>query len=360
MKPFDYLRPADLDAALAAGARPGAAFLGGGTNLLDLMKTGAAAPGALVDVSRLPGLDGIETTPAGELRLGAALRNADLARAPEILAGFPMLAEAALSGASAQVRNAATLAGNLLQRPRCPWLFQPEAACGRRDPGAGCAARAGGADRQMAVLGWSEACLATHPSDLCVALAALDATVEIAGPSGRREIAFADLHRLPGDAPAQETALAPGELILALRLPAAARAFAPRSRYVKLRERTSFAFALVSAAAALRIEDGRVAEARLALGGVAAKPWRAVEAEAALAGAEPTPAAFAAAAEAALAAARPSGDNADKIEFARRVAVRALTLAAGSGGAAEAARPLPAWPGSVFSPAPEEAADVRA
>ena len=355
MKPFEYLRPETLPEALEA-VRPGAAYLAGGTNLLDLMKTGAAAPDLLIDISRLPGLEAIETLPDGALRLGAGLRNADLARAPEILADFPLLAEATLSGASAQIRNAATLAGNLLQRPRCPWLFLPEADRARRAPAAGCAARAGGADRQMAVLGWSERCIATHPSDLCVALAALDPVVEIAGPDGMREIPFDALHRLPGEAPSVETSLAPGELILALRLPPEARAFARHARYVKLRERTSFAFALVSAAAALRLEDGRIVEARLALGGVAAKPWRAVEAEAALAGQAPTPAAFTQAAEAALAQAAPSGDNSDKIEFARRTLVRALSLAAEADG--EGAPPT--WPGSVFSPLSQEAADVRA
>jgi xanthine dehydrogenase YagS FAD-binding subunit len=343
MNRFDYLRPASIEDAVAAAAAPGAAYLAGGTNLLDLMKVGVAAPGLVVDVTRLPGLDGVEETGDGGLRVGAMVRNADLARHPAILRDFPMVAEALLSGASAQLRNAATVGGNLMQRTRCAWFFDPHAACNRREPGAGCDAR-GGEARGQAVLGWSDACVATHPSDFCVPLAALDAVVEIAGPGGRRELPLSALHRLPEDAPHRETALAPGELIVALRLPAAAAGFAGRSRYLKLRERTSFAFALVSAAAALRIEGGAIREARIALGGVAARPWRAAEAEAVLADAAPGPEAFGAAAAAALNDARPSGDNAFKIELARRVLARALAMAA-----AGAPARLPALPASPFA-----------
>jgi xanthine dehydrogenase YagS FAD-binding subunit len=339
MNRFDYLRPATLDEAVAAAAVAGSAFLAGGTNLLDLMKTGAARPSRLVDVTRLPGLDRIEMLPDGGARIGAMVRNGDLARDHGFARAYPAVAEALLSGASAQLRNAATVGGNLMQRTRCPYFFDPASACNRRDPGAGCEA-IGGETRGAAVLGWSSACIATHPSDFCVPLAALDATVEVVGPAGMRTVALDDLHRLPGDEPARETVLAPGEFISALRLPAEAAAFRAHARYLKLRERTSFAFALVSVAAALDLDGGRIRTARLALGAVAAKPWRAREAEAVLAGATPDPAAFAAAAEIALAGAQPSGDNADKIELARRLVVRAL--AAALSGTPERLPPLPA------------------
>lgn len=349
MKRFDYIRPATLAEALEAGAAPGAAFYAGGTNLLDLMKTGAATPDRLVDVSRLPELDRIETEADGALRIGAMARNADMARDPRVLAAHPILAEALLSGASAQLRNAATLGGNLMQRTRCPWYFAPEAACGRRDPGAGCAARDAGVHlREHAVLGWSEGCIATHPSDLCVALAALDPVVEIAGPVGVREIPFADLHRLPGETPHRTHALAPGELILAIRIPA--HGFGRRQRYLKLRERTSFAFALVSAAAMLRIEEDRIVEARIAIGGVAAKPWRCAAAEEALIGRAASPAAFEDSAAAAIPDATPSGDNGFKIGLARRLTARALAAAA-----AGAPERMPALPGSLFDATMEAA-----
>ncbi|SEA58660.1 FAD binding domain-containing protein [Rubrimonas cliftonensis] len=343
MRKFEYLRPTSVEEAVAAASRPGAAYLAGGTNLLDLMKTGAAGPELLVDVTRLPGLDAIEPLTDGGLRVGAMVRNADVARDAAMRRNFPMVVEALLSGASGQLRNMATVGGNLLQRTRCAWFQTPEAACGRRDPGAGCDAR-DQAGRSHAVLGWSERCVAANPSDFCVPLAALDAQVEIAGPGGRRDVALRELHRLPGDTPHVETALAPGELIVALRLPGAGAGFGRFSRYLKVRERTSYAFALVSAAAALRVEGGAILEARLALGGVAARPWRAVEAEAALIGAAPDAGAFRAAAEAALEAARPSGDNAFKIELARRTAARALALAA-----AGAPERMPALPASPFA-----------
>jgi xanthine dehydrogenase YagS FAD-binding subunit len=344
MNRFEYVRPRSVAEAVAAAAVPGSAFLAAGTNLLDLMKIGVARPGRLVDLNHLPGLDGIEQLPDGSVRIGAQVRNAELAHDPDFRARFPAVAEALLSGASAQLRNAATAGGNLLQRTRCAWFQDTASACNRREPGSGCDAR-GGENRLHAVLGWSDHCIATHPSDFCVPLVALGAVVEIEGPGGRRDIPLQDFHLLPGDTPDRESVLAPGELVVALRLPAEAAGFAAHARYVKLRERTSYAFAVVSAAAGLRLAEGRIVEARLALGGVAAKPWRAEAAEAVLLGAAPDAASFRRAAEAALADARPSGDNAFKIELARRIAVRALTLAA-------AGMPdrLPALPASPFAP----------
>ncbi|SDB70193.1 FAD binding domain-containing protein [Belnapia rosea] len=346
MNRFDYIRPATVTEAIAAAAIPGSAYLAAGTNLIDLMKGGVLRPERLIDINHIPGLDRIEHLPDGGVRIGAQLRNADLAADPDFARRFPAIAEALLSGASAQLRNAATLGGNLLQRTRCAYFYDTASACNRRQPGSGCDAR-GGENRLHAILGWSDACIATHPSDLCVPLAAFGATLEIEGRDGRREVALEDLHRLPGEAPEQESVLAPGELIIALRLPAEAATFAPHARYIKLRERTSYAFAVVSAAAGLRLEGGVITEARLALGGVAAKPWRAEAAERALTGAPPDAASFGRAAEAALAEARPSGDNAYKIELARRILVRALTLAA-----AGTPERLPALPASPFAPLP--------
>lgn len=347
MNRFEYVRPRTVAEAVAAAAVPGSAYLAAGTNLLDLMKIGVARPARLVDLNHLPGLDAIEHLPDGGVRIGARVRNADLAHDPAFRRRFPAVAEALLSGASAQLRNVATAGGNLLQRTRCAWFQDAASACNRRTPGSGCDARGGGENRLHAVLGWSEACIATHPSDFCVPLVALGAVVEIEGPAGRREVPLRDFHLLPGTTPDRENVLAPGELVAALRLPAEAAGFAAHSRYVKLRERTSYAFAVVSASAALRMEDGRIAEARLALGGVAAKPWRAEAAEAALTGAAPDAAAFREAAAIALADARPSGDNAFKIALARRIAVRALTLAA-----AGTPDRLPALPASPFAPVP--------
>jgi xanthine dehydrogenase YagS FAD-binding subunit len=345
MKHFDYVRPATIADAVAAAAEPGAVYLAAGTNLLDLMKGGIARPDRLVDVTRLPGLDRIEHLPDGGIRIGALVRNADLAHDASFAKSYPAVAEALLSGASPQLRNAATVGGNLLQRTRCGYFYDTASACNKREPGAGCDAR-GGENRLHAVLGWSESCIAAHPSDFCVPLVALDAHVEIEGRTGRRKVALEALHRLPGDTPEQETELEPGDLIVALRLPAEARSFASHARYLKVRERTSFAFAVVSAAAGLRIEHGTIWDARLALGGVAPKPWRARAAEKELAGHPPGAAVFRRAAEAALADAKPSGDNAFKIELAKRILVRALTLAA----AGTPAR-VPALPASPFSSA---------
>jgi xanthine dehydrogenase YagS FAD-binding subunit len=342
MNRFEYARPTSLSEAVIAGAQPGSIYLAAGTNLLDLMKGGVMRPGRLVDISRLPGLDRIEWLESGGVRIGALVRNADLAHDPAFARLFPSVAEALLSGASAQLRNAATAGGNLLQRTRCAYFADTASACNKRQPGAGCDALEG-ENRLHAILGWSEHCIATHPSDFCVPLAALDAVVELQGAGGRREVSLESFHLLPGDNPARETVLQPGELVTAIRLPAEAAGFAAHARYLKVRERTSYAFAVVSAAAALRIEGGVIAEARLALGGVAAKPWRARAAEAALVGVAACTAAFRRAAEAALADAAPSGDNAFKIELARRIAVRALALAS----AGTPAR-MPALPASPF------------
>jgi len=346
MKTFDYVRPANVRDAVAAASAPGAAYLAAGTNLLDLMKGGIVGPNRLVDISHLPGLDRIEDLADGGVRIGALVRNADLAHDRNFARRFPAIAEALLSGASAQLRNAATVGGNLLQRTRCAYFYDPDSACNKRDPGAGCDAR-GGDNRLHAILGWSERCIATNPSDFCVPLVALDAVVEIEGSTGRRVVALESFHLLPKDAPERESVLEPGEMIVAVRLPAAAAKFAAHARYLKVRERTSYAFAVVSAAAALRIDNGVIAEARLALGGVAMKPWRARAAEPVLAGQRADAALFRRAAEAALADAKPSGDNGFKIELARRIVVRALTLAAA--GTPERMPALPASPFAVVS-----------
>ncbi|TDH34467.1 xanthine dehydrogenase family protein subunit M [Pseudohoeflea suaedae] len=352
MKPFDYIRPATLAEAVTEAARPGSAYLAGGTNMLDLMKVGAAAPERLVDITRLPGLDAVEWLPDGGVRIGALVRNSDLAYDARFAASFPMVAEALLSGASAQLRNAATVGGNLMQRTRCAYFQDPASACNRRESGSGCDAR-DGENRMHAVLGFTEHCIAVHASDFCVPLVALGAEVEVESSDGKRTIPIDELHLLPGDTPQMETALRRGELITGVKLPAGAAAFSGHARYLKLRERTSYAFAVVSAAAALQIEDGRIAEARIALGGVAAKPWRAAEAEASLVGIEPSQPAFARAGEIALASAHPSGANAFKIELARRIVTRVLTRALE--GTPER---MPALPGSPFAARPDKTSGV--
>jgi xanthine dehydrogenase YagS FAD-binding subunit len=343
MKSFEYVRPATVSDAIAAARLPGAVYLAAGTNLLDLMKGNVSRPDVLVDVTQLPGLDRIEPLADGGVRVGALVRNADLAHDAVFAKAYPSVTEALLSGASAQLRNAATIGGNLLQRTRCAYFYDMASACNRREPGSGCDARHG-ENRLHAVLGWSDACIATHPSDFCVALVGLDAVVEIEGEDGRREVRLEDLHRLPGEAPEQETVLEHGDLIVALKLPAEARKFSGHARYLKLRERTSYAFAVVSAAACLSLARGKIAEARIALGGVAAKPWRARSAEKLLKDAAPDAENFRRAAEAALAGATPSGDNEFKIELARRIVVRALDRAA-----AGTAERVPALPGSPFA-----------
>jgi xanthine dehydrogenase YagS FAD-binding subunit len=343
MNRFAYARPASVAEAVAAGGAPGAAYLAAGTNLVDLMKGGVMRPGTLVDITRLPGLDRIEMLADGGARVGALVRNADLAHDEGFARRFPAVAEALLSGASAQLRNAATVGGNVLQRTRCAYFFDTASACNKREPGTGCDA-VGGENRLHAILGWSEKCIATHPSDFCVPLTALDAVVEVAGPAGSRDVPIEDFYLLPGETPERETVLGRGELVTAVRLPGDAAGFAGHARYLKVRERTSYAFAVVSAAAALRMEGGVVAEARVALGGVALKPWRARAAEAVLVGAAPEAGVFRRAAEAALEGARPSGENGFKIELARRIVARALAAAAkGTPGR------VGALPGSVFA-----------
>ncbi|ESY75585.1 FAD-binding molybdopterin dehydrogenase [Mesorhizobium sp. LNHC221B00] len=346
MRDFDYIRPATISDAIAAAAKPGSSYLAGGTNLLDLMKGGITSPERIVDITRLPELNRIERLDDGGVRIGALIRNADLAHDAAFASAYPAVAEALLSGASAQLRNAATVGGNLLQRTRCSYFYDTASACNKRDPGTGCGAL-GGENRLHAVLGWSDACIATHPSDFCVPLVALDAVVEIEGKAGRRHVTLEQFHRLPGDTPQLENPLEPGDLIVAVRLPAEAASFRANARYLKVRERTSYAFAVVSAAAALVIDGGKIRGARLALGGVAAKPWRARSAEAALLGADADEASFVRAADAAMADASPSGDNAFKIELARRILVRALM-------SARAGTPerLPALPASPFSSIP--------
>jgi xanthine dehydrogenase YagS FAD-binding subunit len=324
MESFAYER-ADAPAAAVrqvAGDRR-AAFLAGGTNLIDYAKLHVLSPARLVDVNHV-GLDKVEVTATG-VRVGAMVRNSDLAWHDAIRQRYPVLSEALLSGATAQLRNAATTGGNLLQRTRCPYYRDTAWACNKRQPGSGCAALEG-FNRSHALLGTSEKCIATHPSDMCVALAALDAVIHTQGPNGQRAIPFADFYVAYGDDPAKENVLEHGELITAVEWPY--RAWLRRSHYLKVRDRASFEFALASAAVALEIKDGTIAQARVALGGVAAKPWRAAEAEQALIGQPPQEAAFAAAARAALRGAKPQKDNAFKVELCRRTIVRALTTVA--------------------------------
>jgi xanthine dehydrogenase YagS FAD-binding subunit len=324
MNPFNYTRAEDVAGAIRAAGDNGARFLAGGTNLIDLMKENVERPNLLIDISRLP-LDRIEPTAAGGLRIGALVRNSDAAHDDQIVRRYPLLASAFLAGASAQLRNAATVGGNLLQRTRCCYFYDTATACNKRAPGSGCSA-IGGFNRMHAILGASEQCIATNPSDMCVALAALDAEVRVTGAEGERTVALRDFHRLPGDTPHIDTNLRPGELITAVDLPA--EEFARHYTYLKLRDRQSYAFALVSVAAALRIEGGRIADARLALGGVAHKPWRDRAVEQLLTDQSPTEPAFAGAAESMLRDAKGQGDNDFKIELARRAIVRALKQAA--------------------------------
>jgi xanthine dehydrogenase YagS FAD-binding subunit len=321
MRPFRYERAGDAAAAVAllAGS-PGARFLGGGTNLVDLMRLGVEEPDLLVDVTGLP-YDQIEPSAGGGLRIGAAVRNSDLASDRLVRERYPVLAEALLDGASGQLRNLATVGGNLLQRTRCRYFQDVTKPCNKRDPGSGCPAREG-EHRNLAILGWSERCVATHPSDMAVALAALDAVVHIEGARGARSIPLTELHRLPGEEPQRDAALERGDLVTVVELPALE--LARRSRYVKVRGRTTFAFALVSVAAALDVDDGTVRDVRVALGGVAHKPWRATLAEATLRGAPATGESFARAADAELAQARPLRDNAYKLPLARNLIVRTL------------------------------------
>jgi len=322
---FQYARANDLaDAVRQIAADPAAKFIAGGTNLIDLMKEDVERPSRLIDISRLP-LKTVEETPGGGVRIGALVPNSDLACHPLIAQRYPLLASAILACASAQLRNMASTGGNLMQRTRCYYFYDITTPCNKRAPGSGCSAIKG-MNRIHAILGASEACIATHPSDMCVALAALDARVHVAGPSGERTIAFADFHRLPEDAPQRDTNLRQNEIVTAVELPA--RGFASNYTYLKLRDRLSYAFALVSIAAALELAGRTIKEARLALGGVAHKPWRDTAAEATLRGQAADQAAFMHAADVLLRDAKGYEHNSFKIELARRGIVRALTQAA--------------------------------
>lgn len=327
MRPFKYVRADSASNAVrAVAAAPDAKFLGGGTNVLDLMKEGVESPSALVDVTRL---DLAKIEPKGDgVRIGALAKNADTANHKLIRTNYPLLTQAILAGASAQLRNMATNGGNILQRTRCPYFYDVAMPCNKREPGSGCGAREG-LNRMHAIFGWSETCVAVHPSDMAVALAALEATVNVRGTDGRvRAVPFSDFHRLPGETPERDTNLAHGELIESIDLPKPR--FAAHSYYLKVRDRASYAFALVSVAAALDTGGGTVREARVALGGVAHKPWRATAAEKALAGRPATEASFVAAAEAEMASAKPLGLNAFKVELGKRAIVRALLRASGA------------------------------
>jgi xanthine dehydrogenase YagS FAD-binding subunit len=327
MNPFVFTQPKGIDAVLAALAAPGARPIAGGTNLLDLMKENVMAPSGLVDINPIAtsGLDVIEADGDG-LRLGALARNADTAYHPLVRERYPLLSAAILAGASPQLRNMATNGGNLLQRTRCVYFYDVGTPCNKRAPGTGCPAKAG-INRQLAILGTSEQCIATHPSDMCVALRALDATVHVRAANGERAIPFADFHRLPGDRPDVDCTLQPGELITHILLPDARR-FTQRFEYIKVRDRLSYAFALVSVAAALDVaDDGIIRAARIALGGVAHRPWRVEAAEDLLVGQRATEAAFATAADRMLQGARGYGQNDFKIPLARNAIVQALTRA---------------------------------
>jgi xanthine dehydrogenase YagS FAD-binding subunit len=325
MNNFAYARARDVaDAVRQIAADPAARFIAGGTNIIDLMKENVTRPSRLIDITHLP-LDKVEDTRDGGLRIGALVANSDLAYHPQVASRYPLLGSAILAGASPQLRNMASTGGNLLQRTRCFYFYDTTTPCNKREPGTGCSA-IDGINRGHAILGTSEHCIATHPSDMCVALAALEARVLCTGPRGDRSIGFAEFHRLPGDTPEIDTNLAPDEIITAIELPA--QGFAHNYTYLKIRDRLSYAFALVSIAVGLDIEGDTIREARLALGGVAHKPWRDREAEGQLAGAPATRETFLRAADTVLRGARGFGQNDFKIELARRGIVRALTQAA--------------------------------
>ena len=327
MQTFSYVKAASIDKAL--GGVGSGKFIAGGTTLVDLMKLEVEQPSTLVDINTLP-LDKVEKLPAGGLRIGSLVRNSDLAWHPDVKASYAVLSQALLSGASPQLRNMATTGGNLLQRTRCAYFREPGAgtpggyACSKRTPGTGCAALEG-FNRTHAVLGASDHCIATHPSDMCVAMAALEAIIHVEGPRGKRTILFADFHKLPGDTPHIENALEPGELVTYVDLPRPVEG--SRSVYLKLRDRASYEFALASAAVVAKVEGGHIRYVRVAMGGVGTKPWRSHEAEAALTGKPANAATFRAAAEAALAGAKTRTDNAFKVELAKRCLTRALKLA---------------------------------
>lgn len=327
MHTFEFIRAKDAAGAVAVAgqsktAQQGAEvrFVAGGTTLLDLMKLNVETPGRLVDINRL-GLDKVETTAEGGVRIGATVRNADLAHHPLIEQNYPVLSQALLSGASAQLRNMATTGGNLLQRTRCVYFRDTAMPCNKRQPGSGCAAITGH-NRTLAILGTSEQCIATNPSDMCVAMAALEATVHIEGVKGARDVAFGEFHLLPGNTPERETVLEPGDLITYVTLPPVPPG--TKQHYLKLRDRASYEFALASAAVVVTVANGTITRARVALGGVGTKPWRSPEAEAALVGQGVDPANFRKAAEAALQGAKPQSENGFKVELAKRCLTFAL------------------------------------
>ena len=331
MHTFQFSRPTDPAAAIAGAAQAKTAqqgadvrFVAGGTTLIDLMKLNVETPARVIDVNRLP-LDKIEATPDGGLKIGATVRNSDLAHHPTVQRDYAVLSQAILSGASAQLRNMATTAGNLLQRTRCVYFRDTAMPCNKREPGTGCPAITG-SNRTLAILGASEHCIATNPSDMCVAMAALEATIHVQGPKGSRAIPIGDFHLLPGSTPNRETVLEPGDLIVHVTLP---RPIAGSKQvYLKLRDRASYEFALASAAIVLTIAGGKVTQARIALGGVGTKPWRSPEAEAALVGKSADAANFRHAAEASMRNAKPQSENKFKIELAKRCLAHALQMAA--------------------------------
>jgi xanthine dehydrogenase YagS FAD-binding subunit len=333
MHTFEFIRPTDPAAAIAAAAQSKTAqqgadvrFMGGGTTLIDLMKLNVETPARVLDINRLP-LDKIESMPDGGLKIGATVRNSDLAYHAKVQRDYSVLSQAILQGASAQIRNMATVAGNLLQRTRCVYFRDTAMPCNKREPGTGCPAITGH-NRTLAILGTSEHCIATNPSDMCIAMAALEATVHIQGPKGSRAVAFRDFHVLPGNTPHRETVLEPGDLITHVTLPPPISG--SKQIYLKLRDRASYEFALASAAVVFTIGGGNIRRARIALGGVGTKPWRSPEAEAALTGKPANDTTFRQAAEAALQRAKPQSENKFKIELARRCLVHALRTAATS------------------------------
>jgi xanthine dehydrogenase YagS FAD-binding subunit len=334
MRPFEYTRPSDAPSAIRSViARSSSKYLAGGTNLLDLMKEDVERPDELVDISRLTlnAVKMIDSGPnAGGISIGATARNSDTANHPIVRRDYPLLSQAILAGASAQIRNMATNGGNLNQRTRCPYFYEVGMPCNKREPGTGCSA-IGGENRLHAIFGYSDKCVAVNPSDMCIALAALDAVVRVADSGAGRTIPFSEYHRLPGDAPEKDNTLRHGELITAIEIPR--NAFAARSYYLKIRDRASYAFALVSVAAALEVNDGRITKARVALGGVAHKPWRAMAAERELTGKAANTAVFRAAAEAEMRDAKPLDKNRFKQELGRRAIVRALVRAMAGGAA---------------------------
>lgn len=323
MTPFSYHKPASIGEAIQL-ADLSSRFIAGGTNLLDLMKENVTRPERLIDITGLP-LGGVEATASGGVRIGALVSNADLAWHPLVEQAYPLLSQAILAGASPQLRNMASTGGNLLQRTRCYYFYDTGTPCNKREPGTGCPARSG-LNRSHAILGASDACVATHPSDMCVALAALEAVVHVQGPGGERQIPMSEFHRLPGNMPERDNQLGDDELITAIELPAPL--FTAHSRYLKIRDRASYAFALVSVAAALQIEDGIIKQARVALGGVAHKPWRVTAAEQVLHGQAPGETVFGQAADLLLKDAKPLPHNSFKVQLAHRAVVRALSEAA--------------------------------